>query len=468
MCACLNGLCGCPRACREVSLVAIEKRGACRMQDRSCDHGRESDSHALGKGRGLAIRPAHPCAFLPRTRVLRLAALACAFALAFAGVGLAGCSQSGSGAQESPEAQAAACYGDGKYLQESDVTDYILTYKQQMGLGSASDDEWASFLANYNLTPERLRLTTITQMLADRAVEDRCNQLGIAVLAEEIDASIDALKSMYTMGDDDIWQSTLSMYGQDEEGLRETYRLQLLKQKLWKQEVERPEPTERQVRDYIADFAQRRLARMAEQAVSSEEALRVEQDNPTVPVRHSFKFDISANGAEVGLAQSDAVEQARSQFASGDQTSAAFADLLRRHSNDAALVEAGGEMGWDADTTSYTENYLRVLGTLAQGSISPVFTDGDAACFIWVDQIADIPTSQEAIAALDLASLPESLYQYFCDGAASNAWQEQGSAYLQRLAAIEDATIYPMPEDAPYNVDMSAYRVEGADASSSG
>lgn len=89
-----------------------------------------------------------------------------------------------------------------------------------------------------------------------------------------------------------------------------------------------------------------------------------------------------------------------------------------------------------------------------------VFTDGDCACFIWVDQTYAVPYGEDDLATLDLESMPDSLRQYFSDAEAYVLWNEASDAYLDELVASMDVTIYEMPADVPYNVDMPAYLVE--------
>ena len=393
----------------------------------------------------------------------------CALAAAVVVVALVGTGVWAYAAGVITPANAAAKYGLFDYLDESEVTDYIMTYKEQMGYGDATDDEWATFLATYNLTPDRLRLSTIAQILADKAVEKRCAELGITASDDEVEAVINTLKSSLGLsGDDETWSATLELYGQSEEGLRETYRLELLKQKLCTEEVEVPTPTDDEVRSYIASFAASRLATETAEAASSEEAEEIVETSTGTLVKHSYCFTFKTSGDEISLDESRQVELVRQEFIESGLDVENFLTLLALYSNDEEAIEANGSMGWDADSSEYSEQYALMLETVEVGGLSSVFTDGDSACFIWVDQGYTVPYDESELEALDLDAMPASLYEYFSDCEAYVLWQEASDEYLNDLVASLDVTIYEMPSDAPYNVDMSAYLVSDDDSEDAG
>ncbi len=391
-----------------------------------------------------------------RFRRIRVAVIVCVVVM----VAAAGAGVGAYAAGIITPANAAAKYGPFDYLDESEVTEYIMTYKEQMGYGDATDEEWASFLAAYNLTPDRLRLSTIAQLLANKVVEKRCAELDITVSDDEIEAAITTLKTMFGLSDDEeTWAATLELYGQSEEGLRETYRLELLKQKLCTAEVEIPTPTEDEVRSYIASFAASSQAAEVAEAASTEEVEEILENSTGTLVKHSYCFVFKTTGDEISLDESQQVELVRQEFIESGLDVENFVTLLALYSNDEDAIEANGSMGWDIDASEYSEQYARVLETVEVGGVSTVFTDGDYACFIWVDQGYTIPYNEDELAALDLSAMPTSLYEYFSDYEAYLLWQKASDEYLNNLVSELDVTIYEMPSDVPYNVDMSAYLI---------
>ena len=349
-------------------------------------------------------------------------------------------------------AGAAARYGMFKYIQEQDVTDYIETYKTQMGYGEATDDEWAQFLAAYNLTPERLRLTTLNELLTEAAIQEKCNALGITVSEEEIDASVETLKQSLAFNDDTIFQNTLEQYGQTMAGLRESYRKQLLQTKLCSQEVTTPEPSDDEVRSYITNVAQ---------SYMSDEEQETGTPNYSIDweIKESYCFAMNVSGSEPSLQDTNQVEAIRQQFMASDMTYQSFKGILELYCNDEDVKSNNGSMGWNVDTSSYSEAYIKELNNTAAGSVSNVFNDNGMVCFIWVDQSYTLPRTNEGLSNLDLSSMPSSLHQYFSDCVGYSLWKTASTEYLSNLVKAYDVMLYPMPSDVPYNTDMSKYLV---------
>ncbi len=347
---------------------------------------------------------------------------------------------------------AAARYGVFKYVQEQDVTDYIETYKTQMGYGEASDDEWAQFLAAYNLTPERLRLTTVNELLTEAAIQERCDALGITVSEEEIDASVDTLKQSLAFNDDAIFQQTLEQYGQTLAGLRESYRKQLLQTKLCAQEVATPEPLDDEVRDYITSVAQSHMSDEEQQTGTPDYSIDWE-------IKESYCFAMNVSGSEPSLQDMNQVEAIRQQFMASEMTYQSFKGILELYCNDEDVKSNNGSMGWSVDTSSYSEAYTKELNSTATGGLSNVFNDNGMVCFIWVDQSFTLPRTDESLGNLDLSSMPSSLHRYFSDCVGYSLWKTASSEYLSDLVKGYDVLLYPMPSDVPYNTDMSKYLV---------
>ncbi len=358
---------------------------------------------------------------------------------------------------------AAAKYGS-EYLDEQDVTDYIMTYKKQMGYENASDEEWATFLAAYNLTPDRLRLSTIEELLMDKAIEQECEKQGITVSDDEVDAMINNLIDSTYFGDEETFKADLEASGQTEEGYRDVCYRTLLRQKL-RQTVETPEPTEDEVRSYIEEYAATCQADEAAEAETTEQAEEIRQGDGSILLRHSYCFSYITDG-EPGLSDYNTVEAVKQEFIGDGLSADNFMLVLGMYSNDEDAIASNGEMGWDAGTDEYSETYIRMLDATDVDSVSDTFTDGDAVCFIYVDKSYTLPYSQEKIEELDLSEMPESLYEYFSDCEAYELWYDASNDYLTELLASMNVVLYEMPADVPYNVDMSPYLVEESDETS--
>ena len=350
-------------------------------------------------------------------------------------------------------AGAAAKYGTFDYLDESDVTEYVMTYKTQMGYGSASDDSWAAFLASYNLTPDRLRMSAVNELLSVKAIEKRAAELGITVTDAEVDATVEAFKDAYAFDDDTIFENTLAAYGQTLEGFRETERQALLKEKLLQADLTVSDPTEDEIRDTVKTYA------AYYESYDKENTADISQVPDGHTIKHSYCFSIKLEGGEPSLADSEKVDSYKKAFQEGDMTVEAFVSLVSEYCDVDEVKDAGGDMGWGADLAEYSETYANILEKTEVGGLSPSFSDDGAECFIWVDRAYVVPYDEAALDSLDLTAMPEGLYNYFSDYALYINRSNLSSSYVADLVAKFDIILYPMPSDVPYNVDMSAYYV---------
>ncbi len=237
---------------------------------------------------------------------------------------------------------AAAKYSGLHYIDEDDVTAYIATYREQMGYAEddVTDEEWATFQAAYNLTPSILRTATVAQLIYDQLVYLECEKLGLEVTDEELDTVIESAKGVYGFGDDEIWAETLAMYGQTEEGYRESIELELLRQKLYSDQVEMPTATDEETASCLSYLA------------------TLVDDNTT---KHSFCLTISYE-EDTELSTMQTLQEVRDAFAdSSSKEMETFVSLVMMYCDDDYLAVNGGAKGWDADSSSMSTNYTMML-----------------------------------------------------------------------------------------------------------
>lgn len=345
---------------------------------------------------------------------------------------------------------AAAKYGLFSYVEESEVTDYIENYKTQMGYGDASDEDWATFLAAYNLTPERLRASTIDQLVTDKIAEKKCSDLGIAVSDDELNQAVDYYKNLYAYGNDDTWQQTLSQYGQTEEGFRESQRLSILKQKLAENQVPQPTPSDDEVKSTIASYIDNANA-----------------NDTSLTLKHSYCFKKKKSSSEGSLDELNEVQKIRDELVKVGATEESFASVVSLYSDDEdELKQKAGANGWNADTTGYGEAYIKALDNTGKGGVSSVFADDDYYYFIWVSDTYTLPKKSAKATDIDLSKMPDALHQYFSDVAAYAQWQQDSQEYLANLTSDINVVFFAMPSDVPYNVDMSLAQTSSDDPAS--
>lgn len=347
-------------------------------------------------------------------------------------------------------AGAAAKYGLFDYVTEEETTDYIETYKSQMGYGDADDSTWASFLAAYNMTPQRLRASTIDQLVTDKIVQQKCDELGITVEDSELDQAITYYKNLYGSGSDSIWQETLSQFGQTEEGFRESTRLSMLKQKLAENQVEEPTPTDDQVKSTVASYI--------DNANSNETSLLL---------KHSYCFKKSKSSSEGSLEEREEVQKIRDGLVEVGASQESFASIVSLYSDDDSLKETAGANGWNADTSGYSDEYVKALASVGKGGVSSVYSDDECYFFVWVSDTYKLPKKSSKATSLDLSQMPDALHQYFSDVAAYSLWQTEAQEYLTNITSDVNIIYYDMPSDVPYNVDMSLAQTSSTDSEES-
>ncbi len=341
---------------------------------------------------------------------------------------------------------AAAKYDIMSYIQEDEVTEYVDTYRTQMGYGE-SDEDWAEFLGDNGLTPDLMRQATIRQLIIDRMVERKAANLGLSVDETELDEYIDTMKNEMAFGSDTIWEETLEMYGRTEDEVRDTYAHTLLENELFQAEVPTPPVTDDEIFDYLVSYY------------------------PTgLKTKHIYYFTMAAEGDETGLEVMGNVQDIQKMLASQDDLTAEdFASYVTMFSSDEDLVARGGANGWSVDISDYSENYQTAVSKTKKGQLSDVFyeetDDGsEAYSFIWVDDVVKLPdVSEEDTDEIDrteyLSVLPDTLKSYFSDCTAQIKWNSDCQDYLETLYEDSKPIIYPLSYIPDYYVDMTGVTV---------
>lgn len=128
---------------------------------------------------------------------------------------------------------------DSTTITEQEVADYINSYRTSYGL--SNDANWAAALLQQGTSPNGYRLNTINSLVQTKVVDSTCSAKGITVSDDEINEQIDQIKSSYGIEDDDSWSSLLTQNSTTEEKLRDQIRMNLAEQKLYEQEVPKPD-----------------------------------------------------------------------------------------------------------------------------------------------------------------------------------------------------------------------------------
>lgn len=174
-----------------------------------------------------------------------------AFAAVFAAVlflvtclAMGGCSSSSSN-------DGVAATIEGEDITEQAVSDYIASFRD--GMGYSDDSAWAKYLGDNNETAKDMRHTTIVQLASDIVIQKEADKLGLRATDDEIDQKVSEFRSSLMAEDDDTWNSTLEKYKTTESDLRERYRKEILKEKVFEKDVPKTDPTDQDIKSYIEE-----------------------------------------------------------------------------------------------------------------------------------------------------------------------------------------------------------------------
>lgn len=321
----------------------------------------------------------------------------------------------------------------GVNITEDTVTQQIMSTRQNGGYDT--DAAWATYLAGQDLTPETLREQVIDSLARQYLLTQAVNEYEITVSDEEIDDELASQAEAYGMSADE-YVSQMTSIGYTEDTLRQSVASSLEQQKLREEVAPLEDPTDQE----IIDDVNSRLDTLNDARRSSHILIKV---------------DANADEATKEEARQK-LEDLRAQIEAGDIS---FEDAAKENSEDSSASD-GGDVGWDKLTTFVTA-YQDALSALQPGEMSGVVESDYGYHLILCTELFHVDGE---VTSID--QIPEDLRTQISDSLASSA---QSTAYSEWLDGyVEDAgvTINPMPEDVPYNVDMSLAGTEDTSSDS--
>lgn len=332
----------------------------------------------------------------------------------------------------------AAAKLNGSFISESEVTSYIAQYR---GSHSLTDDTaLAQALASQGLTVAKFRINAIDEIATAQLVNERAKELGISADESQVDDHIAQLKSQLAFNDDSIWERTLQQYGMTEDQVREQYRSTLVQQALCEQEVPRRKATDAET----LSWTKTNLAGSGQQ-------------------HYTALVFSGENSAKQAKRFSDALANAKatSSFAS-DEGLAEFAASLAKKRG-ATCEDYAWTIGLEANSEIAEE-----LNQLSVSDTSDAHSDQDAktTTIYLCDESYTFPASGK-IDSLKKKAVPNTLWSAVASKASDALWSSDCSTYVTNLLAQAQLTYYPLPEDAPYKVDVSAAATSSTESSSS-
>ena len=325
---------------------------------------------------------------------------------------------------------AAAKFND-TFVDERTVAQTIS--EQRVRYGLENDSDFASYLLRQGQNVTTYRQSIINQVALNMLIDQRAAELGATPSEEDVDAQIEAMKGQYAI-DGKSWDDVLVDQGVSEESLRDQLRTNLAEQAMYAADVKTPEPTDDDVRDYVAAYR----------------AGGVD--------KHSWRATFTGDDAKKrAQAFRDEV------LALGDGLNAeSFSALAKERSDSPTVDDDGGDAGWiHVDGTT---SYAQVLADMEVGDVSQVIeteTQGNYGVAYCDDayEYADVQSADE----VDISAMPESLLDSVRESTAQGLYRNACATYLTALLTDAKVTYYPIPDGAVYNVDMKLAQMASGD-----
>lgn len=314
---------------------------------------------------------------------------------------------------------------NGVNIKEDTVTEQIMSLRQS---SYESDEDWATYLSQQGLTPESYRENVIDSIARQYLLTQAEKEYDITVSQDDLDEAWDEAVENYG-GDEDTFVDMITQFGFTKETYQENTKSSLAQEKLREKVASVEDPTDDQIVSYINE----NLDTYNDARRSSHILFKVADD-----ATDEESAEVEAKAQEV-LDKLNAGE-------------VEFADAAKECSEDSS-ADDGGDVGWDKLTTFVTE-YQDALSALSTGQMSGlVKTTYGYHIILCTDQF-----NVESVSSAD--EIPEAIRDAISSKIKTEEESAKYSTWLNDYIDKADIKINEMPEDAPYNVDMSKAKAD--------
>ena len=315
---------------------------------------------------------------------------------------------------------------NGSEIEEDTITKYIQDFRTSSDL--TSDQDWANWMNENSLDPSTVRSQVIDYYTEVELKKQACDEKGITVDESQVDEQLETMKSNYSS--DEEWQNALSSAGISEDQYRES------------------------IEEGLRDEAL--MDNVAGDSATADDSQVLEMLNT-----YYTMFDGAKRSSHILFASDNeaTAQQVLDQINAGTLD---FAEAAKQYSTDTASAENGGDVGWDA-TNTFVEAYTTALDGLSKDQVSGLVTSDYG---IHIIKCTDEFSCDGTATSLD--AYPSEFVDYISNIVKS---QNQSTVYNDWFTSYKeqaDIQINDMPENVPYNLDMTQYESdEGTDDSTS-
>lgn len=311
---------------------------------------------------------------------------------------------------------------NGAEIQEDTITKYIQDFRTSSDL--TSDDDWGNWMKENSFDPATVRDQVIDYYVENELKKQACDEKGITVEQSQVDDEINNMKANYDS--DDAWKQALSSAGLTEDQYRESVEAGLLDKAL-------------------------------EDAVAGDAATA--DDSKVLDMLNTYytMFNGAKKSSHILFASGD-TEKAQEVLDQINAGTLDFAEAAKQYSTDTASAADGGNVGWDA-INSFVTDYTDALDGLSVGQVSGLVTSDYG---IHIIKCTDEFTCDGK--ATSLSAYPQEFVDYISNIVKDQSKSTAYSNWSNDYKAQADIQNNDMPENVPYNLDMTKY--DNSDSSS--
>lgn len=311
---------------------------------------------------------------------------------------------------------------NGAEIQEDTITKYIQDFRTSSDL--TSDDDWGNWMKENSFDPATVRDQVIDYYVENELKKQACDEKGITVERSQVDDEINNMKANYDS--DDAWKQALSSAGLTEDQYRESVEAGLLDKAL-------------------------------EDAVAGDAATA--DDSKVLDMLNTYytMFNGAKKSSHILFASGD-TEKAQEVLDQINAGTLDFAEAAKQYSTDTASAADGGNVGWDA-INSFVTDYTDALDGLSVGQVSGLVTSDYG---IHIIKCTDEFTCDGK--ATSLSAYPQEFVDYISNIVKDQSKSTAYSNWFNDYKTQADIQNNDMPENVPYNLDMTKY--DNSDSSS--
>lgn len=311
---------------------------------------------------------------------------------------------------------------NGAEIQEDTITKYIQDFRTSSDL--TSDDDWGNWMKENSFDPATVRDQVIDYYVENELKKQACDEKGITVEQSQVDDEINNMKANYDS--DDAWKQALSSAGLTEDQYRESVEAGLL---------------DKALEDAVAG-----------DAATADDSIVLDMLNT-----YYTMFNGAKKSSHILFASSD-TEKAQEVLDQINAGTLDFAEAAKQYSTDTASAADGGNVGWDA-INSFVTDYTDALDGLSVGQVSGLVTSNYG---IHIIKCTDEFTCDGK--ATSLSAYPQEFVDYISNIVKYQSKSTAYSNWFNDYKAQADIQNNDMPENVPYNLDMTKY--DNSDSSS--